>query len=142
MVDVTVNVKVDERVVADDRLDPARDRDRGSASLAIVLLTPVLVVLMFAGFQAALWNHARAQARAVARDTAVLIARNHLPPDQATTTAEASLGELHITDIHVTVTQGALTVVTVTGHAEGILRGTSWAIAVTVGEPTEGWVPL
>ena len=128
--------------MVDEMDDDDSRRDRGSVSLAIVLLTPVLVVLMFAGFQAALWNHARAQTRAVARDTAVLIARNHLPVQQATETAEVSLGELHITDIHVTVTQGALTVVTVTGHADGILRGTSWAIGVTVGEPTEGWVPL
>ncbi|MEO5899899.1 MAG: hypothetical protein ABIR68_07160, partial [Ilumatobacteraceae bacterium] len=43
-------------------------RDRGSTSLTIVLLAPIMTILMFAGLQAALWNHARTDARVVARD--------------------------------------------------------------------------
>ena len=65
--------------------------DRGSASLTIVLLAPLLVVLMFVGFQAAMWNHARTEARVIARETAVLVARDHLPPDAAADVATTSL---------------------------------------------------
>ena len=66
-------------------------RDRGSASLTIVLLAPLLLVLMFAGFQAAMWNHTRTEARVIARETAVLVARDRLPAAQAAAAASASL---------------------------------------------------
>ena len=55
-------------------MNDSTDRDRGSTSLTIVLLAPVMLVLMFAGFQAAMWNHTRTEARVVARETAVLVA--------------------------------------------------------------------
>ena len=55
--------------------------DEGAASsLTVVLLTPVFVVLAFAVFQAAMWGHARTEARVIARDTAALVARSGVPP--------------------------------------------------------------
>ena len=48
-------------------------------SLAVVLLTPVTVVLMFLGFQAAMWNHAATEVRVVARQTAMMVARDGMP---------------------------------------------------------------
>ncbi len=61
-------------LVIDDDVEP----DRGSASLTIVLLAPLLLVLMFAGFQAAMWNHTRTEARVIALETAVLVARDRI----------------------------------------------------------------
>ena len=120
------------------------DRDRGAASLTIVLLAPLLVVLMFAGFQAAMWNHTRTEARVIARETAVLVARDHLPRPQAEVAASISLArDSVLTGAHVSVVATASTVVvTITGDAPGMLRGTSMPLRVTVAIPLEGWVPL
>ena len=121
-----------------------RDADRGSASLTIVLLAPLMLLLMFAGFQAAMWNHARTEARVIARETAVLVARDRLPATRAIAVASSSLANdsvLSETRVSVDTTAIAVTV-TITGQAPGILRGTSAAMRVTVAVPLEGWVPL
>jgi hypothetical protein len=120
------------------------NRDRGSTSLTIVLLAPLLVVLMFAGFQAAMWNHTRTEARVIARETAVLVARDGLPASQAAAAASASLAtDSVLTGAKVSVdAAGATIVVTIAGDAPGLLRGTSAPVSVTVALPREGWVPL
>ena len=120
------------------------ERDRGSASLTIVLLAPLLLVLMFAGFQAAMWNHTRTEARVVARETAVLVARDRLSTPRAAAAAEASLAKDSVlTEVKVSVdTTASLVVVTITGTASGVLRGTSAAVRVTAAVSLEGWVPL
>jgi hypothetical protein len=124
--------------------DDADDRDRGSASLTIVLLAPLLVVLMFAGFQAAMWNHTRTEARVIARETAVLVARDRLPAAQAAASASASLShDSVLTQFNVAVdTTATVVVVTITGDAPGVLRGTSAPVRVVVAVPLEGWVTL
>lgn len=122
----------------------ADDRDRGSTSLTIVLLAPLLLLMMFAGFQAAMWNHTRTEARVIARETAVLVARDHLSPGEAEAAALTSLGNdsvLSKATVKVTPTTTDV-VVTITGNAPGILRGTSAGVTVTVAVPLEGWVPL
>ena len=124
-----------------DRQDGSTDR--GSVSLVFVLVGPLLVVLMFAGFQAAMWNHARTEARAVARRTAVLVARDGLGEAEATAVARQALGGNALVDAQVQVARdGGNVVVTVSGRAPGILRGTSRDVSVTVAVPLEGWVPL
>lgn len=124
--------------------DKRHGRDRGSASLTIVLLAPLLLVLMFSGFQAAMWNHTRTEAGVVARETAVLVARDHLTTPQAEVAASASLANDGVlTGVHVSVhTTATLVVVTITGRAPGVLRGTSSAVRVTSAVSLEGWVPL
>lgn len=119
-------------------------RDRGSASLTIVLLAPLLLVLMFAAFQAAMWNHARTEARVIARETAVLVARDGLPATQAQRSASMSLAsDSVLTHVDVSVqTTAFYVVVTITGMAPGLLRGTSSAVKVTAAVSLEGWVPL
>lgn len=120
------------------------EADRGSASLTIVLLAPLLVVLMFAGFQAAMWNHTRTEARVIARETAVLVARDRLSPSRAVAAASTSLS-IDSVLTHSTVSVDAtptVVVVTITGRAPGLLRGTSAAIGVTAAVPLEGWVGL
>ena len=108
------------------------DPDCGSASLTIVLLAPVLLVLMFAGFQAAMWNHARTEARVIARETAVLIARDGLSTPQAAAAATASLAnDSVLTSVHVSVDSTAtVVIVTITGDAPGVLRGTSAPVVI------------
>ena len=66
--------------------------DRGAAtSLAVALLTPMFVFLAFAAFQAAMWSHARTEARVIARDTAALVARSGVAPGDAQASATAIL---------------------------------------------------
>jgi hypothetical protein len=118
--------------------------DRGAASsLAIALLTPVLVVLSFAAFQAAMWSHARTEARVVARDTAALVARSDVSPTDAQSSALAVLDtDTDLANVRVTVAAGLdLVTVTVSGDAPGIIRGTSSSLSVSVAVPREGWTP-
>ena len=124
--------------------DIPNGRDKGSASLTIVLLAPLLLVLMFAGFQAAMWNHTRTEARVVARETAVLVARDRLSTPRAAAAASASLAaDGVLTGIMVSIdTTATVVVVTITGNAPGVLRGTSSPVRVTAAVSLEGWVPL
>ena len=124
--------------------DDADIRDRGTASLTIVLLAPLLLVLMFMGFQAAMWNHTRTEARVVAHETAVLVARDRLPAQRAAAAASASLAnDSVLTGTNVSIdTTATDVVVTITGAAPGLIRGTSARVRVTVAVPLEGWVPL
>ena len=66
-------------------------RDAGSTSLTAVVLAPVFVVISFAAFQAALWSHARAEARMVARDVAIIVAQRGGDADVAERSAERNL---------------------------------------------------
>jgi hypothetical protein len=120
------------------------DGDRGAASLTIILLAPMMVILMFAGFQAAMWNHTRTEARVIARETAVLVARDRLPSAQAEAAASLSLAnDSVLTGTRVSInTTATVVIVTITGDAPGVLRGTSAPVRVTVAVPLEGWVPL
>jgi Flp pilus assembly protein TadG len=114
--------------------------DRGSAtSLAVVLLTPVFVVLAFAAFQAALWSHARTEARVVARDTAALVARSGVDAEDARASATAVLeADTDLRNVIVSIdTSPGIVAVTVTAAAPGIIRGTSTALSVTSAVPIE-----
>ena len=127
---------------------PSRPRADGevgaAATVSIVLMTPILVFICLAGFQAALWNHARAETRAIARTTAASVARGDTSTGDARTDAIANLAaNTDLTAITATVTtQGDQVVVTIRGEATGILIGTHTPITVTVALPTEGWTPL
>lgn len=120
------------------------DGDLGAVSLTIILLAPVMVILMFAGFQAAMWNHTRTEARVIARETAVLVARDRMPSSQAAAAALLSLAnDSVLTGSNVAInTTPTVVIVTITGDAPGVLRGTSAPVRVTVAVPLEGWVPL
>jgi hypothetical protein len=80
----------------------------------------------------------------VARETAVLVARDRVPTAQASAAASTSLaGDNVLTGAKVSVTTTASSViVTVVGDAPGLLRGTSNRVRVTVALPREGWVRL
>jgi hypothetical protein len=130
-----------------DRRARDRDvpRDRGSSSLTTVLLTPVFVVIAFAAFQAAMWSHARTEARFVARDTAAQVARGGVPAATAARDAEEVLRRdtdlsAPSVDIRDDPT-GRFVTVTVTGRAPGIIRGTSTSVEIVEAVPIEGFRP-
>ena len=120
----------------------SRDRDVGAATtVSLVLMMPVLILLLFAAVQAALWNHARTEARAMARATAALVARSGANPIDAERDATANLAaRTDITNADVTITIVAnIVVVRVTGNAPGIIAGTTSSVYVKVAMPVEGW---
>ena len=117
--------------------------DLGSTSLTTVLLTPVFVAVAFAAFQAAMWTHARTEARAVARDTAALIARNGVDIAAAESSAELALrsgADILEPDVQITW-RGSFVEVRVTGRAPGIVRGSTAPVDVTEALPIEGFRP-
>lgn len=118
-------------------------RDRGSTTLTTVLLMPVFMMLAFLGFQAALWTHARSEARAVARDAATLVARQGADAVEVERSAEAVLGEADSFDDGAVdiVVDGDLIVVTVEVVVPGIIRWTSADVSVTEALPLEGFRP-
>jgi hypothetical protein len=118
--------------------------DCGSTSLAIVLTAPILVVLMFAGFQAAMWNHTRTEARVVAREAALSVARDRVPAAEASRFAESVLRNDSLLQdplVDVALADGRV-VVTITGRAPGVIRFTSGPVSVRAAVAVEGWVPL
>lgn len=118
------------------------DDDRGATSLAVALLTPVFVVLLFAAVQATLWGHARTEARVAARDAAAQVARFDAGPSDARASAQARLARSPMTTVEVSITTGAeVVVVTITATAPGIIVGTSRPISVTEAVPVERIIP-
>jgi len=123
--------------------DPVGDDTGAASSLSVALLAPLFVVLAFAAFQAALWGHAKTEARVIARDTAGLVARSGVAAGDARASAGAILSsdtDLRNVSVHVTNTSGVVTV-TVTGDAPGIIRGTSSRVSVTAALPMEEPTP-
>lgn len=114
-------------------------RDRGSASLTTVLLTPVALVVALMAFQAALWTHARTEARAIARDAAVLVARSGEPDEAVKASALQLLDDqpsLSSSSIEIDE-ENMLVVVTVETSAPGMFRFTQRRIVVTEAVPRE-----
>lgn len=128
-----------------DEVTPRRLRgDRGAAtSLAVALLTPMFVFLAFAAVQAALWSHARTEARVIARDTAALVARSGVAAGDAQASAAAILeADTDLRNVAVVVgSRGGVITVSITGDAPGIIRGTTNAVAVTSAVPIEEITP-
>ena len=125
--------------------DPSRlSGDSGAAtSLSIALLTPIFIVLAFAAVQAALWSHAKTEARVIARDTAALVARSGVAAGDAQSSASAILAaDTTLSDVNVGVTQSpGIVAVTVSANAPGIIRGTSSSFSVTAAVPVEELTP-
>ncbi len=122
--------------------DPGNDAGAAS-SLSVALLAPLFVVLAFAAFQAALWGHAKTEARVVARDTAGLVARSGVADGDALASASAVLtADTDLRNVSVDVqSAGGVVTVTVTGDAPGIIRGTSSRVSVRAALPIEERTP-
>ncbi|MEO1058660.1 MAG: hypothetical protein AAFY28_17270, partial [Actinomycetota bacterium] len=107
------------------------------------LLTPLFAILAFAAVQAALWSHARTEARVVARDTAALVARSAVGGGDAQAAAMAILAaDTDLQDVAVAVDRrGDVVAVTIDATAPGIIRGTSVDVRVTEALPVEELTP-
>lgn len=125
------------------RTKPGRSRmcgDAGAAtSLSLALLTPLFVVLAFAAVQAAMWSHAKTEARVVARDTAALVARSGVTAaDAQAAAAEILAADTSLSEVAVGVVRtGGVVVVSVSASAPGIIVGTASAFEVTAAVPFE-----
>ena len=121
--------------------------DSGAAtSLSVALTVPVFCVLATMAVQAALWGHARTEARVAAREAAVLVARRELDPESASgalrrvITADAGVDDL--SSLRIDVVEEASTVsVRVSGRVPGLVHGLSAPIDVIESMPIEGWRP-
>jgi len=117
--------------------------DRGSTTLTTVLLTPVFLVIALMAFQAALWTHARTEARVIARNSAALVARSDADAAATERSAAAILDadtDLAGAEIHIVVS-GDIVTARVTGRAPGMIRGTSAGVDVVEAVPREGFRP-
>jgi hypothetical protein len=129
--------------------DPDEFHERGAASsLSMVLLAPLFVVISLLAFQAAMWSHARTEARVRVRDVAGLIARSGL----SSTTAQSQIREVMnptavghnslLRDVEFEVEDRSETVrVTLRARAPGIIRGTSAPVEVSTTLWRERWQP-
>ena len=120
-----------------------RQDERGSASAELVIGTPLLLLLILAIVQFALWQHATHVAQAVAQQ-GLTAGRVQDGTDQtATSQATAVLDQLGtgaLVDPQVTATRTAdTTTVVVTGRAEGILPFLSLPVRSVAVGPTERW---
>jgi len=107
-----------------------RRSERGSASVELVVLMPLLLLILFSGVQGAVYYHARTLALAAAQEGARAAAR-----ENATLTAGTSAARGFVTE----VAGDSLTAVTITGSrtpatATITVRGSSLSLV-------PGWTP-
>ena len=119
----------------------AHRRDRGAASVELVLATPLLMVLLMAAVQFAIWQHASHMARAAANEglqTTRAYGSSAAAGQSDTTSTLASLSGNVLHNTHVTTSRSSTTAsVTVTGRATAVIPGLSLPVSVTVTAPME-----
>ena len=116
-------------------------RERGSITVELTVLMPVLLATLFGGIQAGMVFHARHIAIAAAQEGAREAAayQANLPDGISTaTTVAADWGGTTLTGINVTGRRTTTRVsITVQGTAVSLLPGTSWPIEQTATLPVE-----
>jgi Flp pilus assembly protein TadG len=118
-----------------------RGRERGSTTVELAVLMPLLLATLFGGIQAGMVFHARHIAIAAAqegvRDASAYQAS--LPDGISTATSVAAdWAGTTLTGIHVTGQRTATRVsITVQGTATSLLPGMSWPIEQTASLPVE-----
>ena len=117
-------------------------RERGSASLELVVVFPVVLLLIFGGVQGALWYHARSVAMAAAQEGARAAGAEGGNPAAGEAAATAFLdsaggsGVLTGPGVHVTRSATEATA-TVTGTAPTVLPGMRLAVDQSASVPVE-----
>jgi len=119
--------------------------DAGSASLELVLATPLLILMLMLIVQAGLWLHAGHIAQAAA--TRALDA-TRVQGGSITTGQHAAADTLHavagttLSHVHVTITRTATRArVEITATATPVLPGIEWPVHAVATGPTERYVP-
>ena len=116
------------------------DHDRGSVSLEMIVLTPVLLLLLFAAIQIALNSHARNIALAAAEDAARADGayQSALGAGQDAATAFLAQTGDGIGNPAVSISHTSTEVhATVTGHAISIIPFLSWTVSQSASSPIE-----
>lgn len=121
--------------------DRARD-ERGSTSIELVILLPVLFAVMFLGMQAALFYHARTVAIAAAQEGAKAAGGEHGRAADGVAAATAFVDEAGgddvLTHAHASADRTATRVtVTVRGKSLSVIPGWNPVVEQTASLPTE-----
>ena len=114
---------------------------RGAVSAELVIATPLLLLLIMAVIQFALWEHAEHIATAVAQQGVAvgrLQGESAAAGQQEAQSVLVQLGPSVLSGSSITATRtGETTTVTVTGHAESILGFLSLPVRATASGATE-----
>ncbi len=124
------------RVIADER--------GVSVTVTVIFMAPITVLLMFAGIQTVLWQHARTIAADRANQVVVQVATGDLSADEADALLTDNLNanpDLRGVNVEV-ISNGQVAAVTVTAEARGVLLGTYKTISIQTNTPIENWQPL
>lgn len=133
--------RLELRPVVGARVLRAPTRDRGSSSVEVVVLMPLVFLLLLAMVQGGLWFHARAVALGAAQEGARVAAAEH-----SSASAGISAASTFITDAGtgvvrnpaVTGSRSATTAtVTVTGQAQSLIPLFKPSVAQSASFPTE-----
>lgn len=119
-----------------------RAEERGSASVELVILLPVLFAVIFLGMQAALFHHARTVAIAAAQEGARAAGaengRTSNGIDAALAFVDDAGGDSVLSGARTTAVRTPTTVtVTVTGHSMSVIPGWKPALTQTASLPVE-----
>ena len=133
-----------------DHVSPGRRRllpralvrdERGAVSAELVIATPLLLLLIMGVIQFALWEHAEHVATAVAQQgvgVGRLQDETAAAGQQEAQSVLDQLGPSVLTGTTITATRtGAMTTVTVTGHAESIIGLFTLPVKATAAGATE-----
>lgn len=119
----------------------ATSRDRGSSSVEIVVLLPLIFVLLFAMVQGGLWFHARAVALGAAQEGARVAAAENSSGDAGIFAASsfiADAGSGVVLNPAVTASRThTTTTVTITGQAQSLIPFLNPSVAQSASFPTE-----
>ena len=119
--------------------------EQGSISAELVVATPLLLVLILAIVQFALFEHATHVAQAVANEglaASRVVGATEASGNEAAHALLDQLGKSVLVGGQVTTTRGAATTsVTVTGAAESLLPFLRLSVHVVASAPTERFVP-
>ncbi len=123
------------------RRRPPAGRDRGSASVEMVVLMPLLFGILFTGVQGALYYHARTLAIAAAQEGARAAAAEHgTIPDgaaAATTFLDDAAGDA-LTGVQVTGNRsGTTATITVRGASLSVIPGWKPTVEQSASLPVE-----
>ena len=121
----------------------SRDRDRGEAVTQLVILTPVLVLLVFLGVQAAIYFHAANVAAAAAAQGAAAASPRSAGSADGSSAAAMMIDDLGGDPAATTTVRddGAAVSVTVTIVVHRVLPFFPSSVSRTASEPKERFVP-
>lgn len=112
-----------------------------ATTLTIVALTPIVLGLALAGFQASLWSDTSTRARVIAYGAAVEMARSSVDPAiTRAITLESLARQPGLSDVELDIDIDANNVaVAVSARLPGLIRGVSTHRRIEIVLPLEGW---